>query len=346
MSSCRWTDRAKSVCCGSIVRSATMDPNICWRSRRRTAPTVYRVAAVDGLSPPGKYSVRWSEYRQASEADRARASAAAVYARARELHEQGDYRQAVEQFRQVVAAWERLGEVTWQGESLMLLGLSHTRMGDSRTATECYRQATELLEDVGADDVRALAFHFLAVSYLRSTGSRASDPKFARSAGPETERRLSQGRSLGLPRSRPGPFQIQDEVQKARDYYAQALELFEMPANRAPTIHNRGVVVSFDGPVGRSARRSDPGGGAAGGAEGSQRPGGDVESAGRPPPQTERAGQGSGLLRTSSRPSSRARRPEGRSQLVGKDRARASSPRGVAESPGVFTARHSRSSTA
>ncbi len=200
-----------------------------------------QVAAREGSRYVGSYTVQLAERRPASETDVARANAASVYAGARSIDWRENPGRAAERFQRAQAAWEELGELSLQGESLVLLGLCHQRMAERQAAAASFQRAADSAESAGDDRLQALALHNLGLVYLRSMDLEPAIRSF-REELPLRQKTRSRRAEAVAYHALGQAFQIQDEVQQALDCYAQALDLFVEPEDRLRSIHNRGVL--------------------------------------------------------------------------------------------------------
>ncbi|MCP3964045.1 MAG: CHAT domain-containing protein [bacterium] len=200
-----------------------------------------KVEAAAGDRPVGSYEIWVEESRPATDSDRLRADAISLFADARALYKQREFRSATERFSEARKAWQSLEKERWEAESLLRMGLAYARLKKWQEAASCHEEANRLFEAAGTPRWQAIALHQLGLDYLYLGDLDQAIDRYRQALPLRRQAEDLRGEAL-THHELALAFQRQDEVQQALDSYSRALELFQRAGDRGQTTHNLGVL--------------------------------------------------------------------------------------------------------
>jgi CHAT domain-containing protein/Flp pilus assembly protein TadD len=205
------------------------------------------VRSLEKEAKPGRYEVKITDLRTATEQDRRRNSAQQAFAEAERLSAQRtaeSLRKAIDKYAEALLLWREVGDQAGQANTLNNLAVAHYMLGEIKKALEYLQQALPLTRAVGnragegetltnigymydslGEKQKALESYNQSLPILRATGNRQGEAATLNNIGMVYD-------SLG-------------EKQKALDYYSEVLPLARTVGDRAGeagTLSNIGKV--------------------------------------------------------------------------------------------------------
>ncbi len=200
-----------------------------------------QVLAASGNRPIGRYEIWIEDLRLASASDRSKAAAMSVFSQAKAHYSERSYRRAAEGFEEARAAWMRVGDRSWQAESLLRLGQAKAKLKEWEAAALHHQQAAELFRQIGDARWQAIALQNLGVCFYRLADLDRASSSFEAALPLRVAAKDRRGEAATL-QALAQVYQVRDKKQQALDTYSRALELFERPGPRALVHHNLGVL--------------------------------------------------------------------------------------------------------
>ncbi len=208
---------------------------------KATGSHTVEIMAAAGARPTGRYRIWVEQLHPATAPDRSRASAMVIFSEANQLYWDGEHRRAAEEFDRARAEWQKLGDRSWQAESLVWLGKAHARVKEWKVAARHHQRAAGLFHEEGDARWEAIALHQLGLVYFRLRDMDRAIRSFRKALPLRQEANDLRGKAVTLHKLAHS-YQRQDEVQLALDSYTQSLTLFQSARDRAHPSHNLGVL--------------------------------------------------------------------------------------------------------
>jgi CHAT domain-containing protein/tetratricopeptide (TPR) repeat protein len=218
------------------------------------------VTPHDRRAPRGVYKLALEEVRPAVAGDEERVALerAAADARQRSFCEkEEDKRRALEDLRQVLAAWRRLGDARGEVEVLNTLGRLQVTLGENQEATALLQQALDLARTLGDRREEARALGQLG-RVLRRTGGDRAEVLALYEGALRLARELGDGAGEGEVLYNIGVLHAdQGDAKTASSYYEQALAVQEAAGVLAPQAFSLAAIGLIARDQGDAARALD-----------------------------------------------------------------------------------------
>ncbi len=228
-------------------RSASQGPESLSYVAQQTGELRVEVRAGDDRTVRGRYEIKVTALRTATQADRTRAAAESAMRDADTLLGERDpakRRQGIEKAQTALSQWQTLGDAAGQANALFTIGDGHRLLNERDKAMEAYRSALPLWRtagDAGYEAATLNAMGVVANAMNQKTEALAylNQALPLRRAARDREGEATTLNSIGAISSELG------EKRKALDHYQQALRLRRAVGDRigeATTLNSLGAV--------------------------------------------------------------------------------------------------------